>query len=113
MPTVTSANREEFIRKELEKKKSPKKEKNKHEHLRSSGFKELSKDYEFAKSHEMEDKTKHGFNVKYAGQPERYHLKRSISFPGLSGASEKMGEFNTPEEVTSAVEQYLKSKQKN
>jgi hypothetical protein len=116
MPTVTSANREEFNEKEMAKKKGltkKKEEKNKHEHLRASGFKELSKDYEFAKSHEMSDKTKHGFNVKYAGSPEKYHVKRSVSFPGLSGASEKMGEYGTPEEVTNAVEQYMKSKQKN
>ena len=115
MPTVTSANREEFIRKELEKKSSKKKEskEDKHEHLKASGFKELAKDYEFAKSHELPDKTKHHFNVKYAGQPERYHVRRSFSVPGMTGASEKMGEYGTPQEVTGAVEQFMKSKQKS
>ena len=111
MPTVTSKNREEFIRKEMEK-KSPKKEESedKHKHLIDYGFKELSKGYEYAKSHELENKTKHHFNVKYAGSPEKYHMRRSFSVPGMTGASEKMGEFQTPQEVTSAVDKYMATK---
>jgi len=111
---VTSENKAEYDAKKLAK-KSPKKkeEKNKHEHLTASGFKELTKDYEWAKTHEMEDKTKHHFNVKHAGSPERYHVKRGISTPSITGASQKMGEYNTPEEVTAAVDAFMKSRQTN
>lgn len=108
MPTVTSENKAQFDREFMEKKgKIKKSSKDKHEHLRLSGFKELTKDYEWAKSHEMEDKTKHSFNVKYAGSPEKYHLRRSVSKPGISAASMKMGEYETPHEVTNAVDQHM------
>ena len=110
MATVTSKNKAEFDRDFMEKKGQLKKSaEDKHEHLRSSGFKELSKDYEWAKSHEMEDKTKHSFNVKYAGTPEKYHLRRSVSKPGISAASMKMGEYENPQEVTSAVNQHMET----
>jgi len=78
MPTVTSETKAKFDREFMEKRNGKKSSEDKHEHLRSSGFKELTKDYEWAKSHEMEDKTKHSFNVKYAGSPEKYHLRRSV-----------------------------------
>ena len=108
MPTVTSHNKAEHDREFMEKKGLIKKqEKNKHEHLRSSGFKELSKDYEFAKSHAIDDQKKHHFNVKYAGSPQKYHVRRSFSVPGMTGASEKMGEFETPQEVTGAVDKFI------
>jgi hypothetical protein len=112
MPTVTSKTKEKFDREFMEKQRGnkPAEEKDKHEHLRSSGFKELSKGYEFAKSHELEDKTKHHFNVKYAGSPEKYHVRRSFSVPGMTGASEKMGEYETPQEVTGAVDKYMATK---
>jgi hypothetical protein len=113
MPTVTSENKDKHDREFMEKKGLLKKDEDKHGHLRESGFKELSKDYEFAKSHEMEDKKKHHFNVKYAGQPERYHLRRSFSVPGMTGASEKMGEYKTPQEVTGAVNDFMAKKQQS
>jgi hypothetical protein len=113
MPTVTSENKEEFEREFLEKKGLLKKsQEDKHEPLRRSGFKELTRDYEWAKSHEMEDKTKHSFNVKHAGTPPKYHLRRSVSKPGLSAASMKMGEYENPHEVTKAIDEYMAEKTK-
>lgn len=114
MPTVTSKNKAEFDREFMEKKgQLSKPSEDKHEHLRTSGFKELTKDYEWAKSHEMDDKTKHSFNVKYAGSPAKYHLRRSVSRPGISAASEKMGEFETPHEVTGVVDKFMAEKKRS
>lgn len=116
MPTVTSHNKTEFDQKEMKKRGLLKEEQKKDhgEHFKEHGFKELVKDYQWAKSHMMPDeKTKLGFNVKYAGSPLQYHLTRSVSFPGLSGASQKMGEYEKPEDVTNAVQSHIEERMKN
>lgn len=113
MPTVTSENKAKFDREFMEKKgliKKPKEDS--HEHLRQSGFKELTKDYEWAKAHELEDKTKHSFNVKHAGTPPKYHVRRSVSKPGLSAAAVKMGEYESPHQVTQAIDEYMNERKK-
>jgi len=118
MPTVTSHNKAEHDREFMEKrgnlkKSNESKEKDHGEHFKEHGFKELAKDYQWAKSHMMPDnKTKLGFNVKYAGSPAQYHVTRGATYPGLTGASQKMGIYDSPHEVTSAVQSHIDERMK-
>ena len=118
MPTVTSHNKLEHDREFMEKrghlkKNDESKEKDHSEHFKEHGFKELAKDYQWAKSHMLPDnKTKLGFNIKYAGTPQQYHVTRSATYPGLTGASQKMGVYDAPEHVTSAVQSHIDERMK-